>query len=196
MSKGKQTTLFQTWGYEGNEEFLPSSQQPSQPARQSTSDNQKSKTKKTQGQEQVSTSEKKKEEVPDFKIEDDDDIFGHDDEEDELLAKAMEESLAQYNKEKQTSSTKSEPKFQFGKHVQEPKPSTSMAAAASRSSGIIFKRKPSLSNSSLTKHDASEDPVNFEDCPPVPSSEPQESIPGYDLTAGRTWIYPTNYPVR
>ena len=32
--------------------------------------------------------------------------------------------------------------------------------------------------------------------PPIPETQPRENLPGFDLEAGRTWIYPTNYPVR
>ena len=45
-------------------------------------------------------------------------------------------------------------------------------------------------------HEASRDPVNFEDLPPIPNTQASEQIPGFDLDSGRTWIYPTNYPVR
>ena len=38
--------------------------------------------------------------------------------------------------------------------------------------------------------------VNFEELPPIPETQPRENLPGFDLDAGRTWIYPTNYPVR
>ena len=38
--------------------------------------------------------------------------------------------------------------------------------------------------------------VNFEELPPIPETQPRENLPGFDLEAGRTWIYPTNYPVR
>jgi hypothetical protein len=42
----------------------------------------------------------------------------------------------------------------------------------------------------------SNDPVDFEELPPIPLSVPKEDLPGFDVEAGRTWIYPTNYPVR
>ncbi|KAK8734658.1 hypothetical protein OTU49_005919 [Cherax quadricarinatus] len=32
--------------------------------------------------------------------------------------------------------------------------------------------------------------------PSVPESTPLESLPGFDEDAGRTWIYPINYPIR
>ena len=95
MSKGKQTTLLQTWGYEGNSQF-----------------SQKTKT----------------------SIED---AFKNDDFDDALLANAEEEIKVSH-----------------------------------------------------------EDPVDFEDLPPIPDTQPREDLPGFDLEAGRTWIYPTNYPVR
>ena len=44
------------------------------------------------------------------------------------------------------------------------------------------------------QHDG--DPRNFEDLPPIPKTPPSEILPGFDVEAGRTWIYPTNYPVR
>jgi hypothetical protein len=72
MSKGKQTTLLQTWGYEGNDPGLLSQSQ--------QSSKQKPKmvlTAKSQANSSL------------------DDVFGHDDEEDALLARAMEESLAE-----------------------------------------------------------------------------------------------------
>ena len=31
---------------------------------------------------------------------------------------------------------------------------------------------------------------------PPPAATPVESLPGFDNEAGKTWIYPTNYPVR
>ena len=40
------------------------------------------------------------------------------------------------------------------------------------------------------------DPKDFEDLPTVPQTPPSEVLPGFDVEAGRTWIYPTNYPVR
>lgn len=40
------------------------------------------------------------------------------------------------------------------------------------------------------------DPVHFEELPPISLVEAKETLPGFDLEAGRTWIYPTNYPVR
>ena len=46
------------------------------------------------------------------------------------------------------------------------------------------------------KNRKSIDPVNFEELPPIPDSQPVENIPGFDIDAGRTWIYPTNYSVR
>jgi hypothetical protein len=30
---------------------------------------------------------------------------------------------------------------------------------------------------------------------PLPAT-PLETLPGFDLTAGTTWIYPVNYPLR
>jgi len=97
--KQKQTTLFQTWGYEGN----PS---------QSTS--------------QVG------EGLPNKSINDGEaDLFSDDD---EMLAMAMEQSLVEYQ--------------------------GSLGA------------------------------------PSVPSATPLEQLPGFDVSAGATWIYPTNYPVR
>ena len=45
-------------------------------------------------------------------------------------------------------------------------------------------------------HEASRDPMNFEELPVIPNTQATEQIPGFDLTSGRTWIYPTNYPVR
>ena len=43
----------------------------------------------------------------------------------------------------------------------------------------------------MVGHD--DDPRKFEDLPKTP---PSEILPGFDVEAGRTWIYPTNYPVR
>lgn len=107
MSKlSKQTTLLQTWGYEGN-----ASPRPSQSSSSSSSQRPK----------RPSIEE----------------AFQNDDEEDALLLQAMEQ--------------------------------------ADRSES---------------------DPVNFEDLPSIPQSMPLEELPGFDLEAGRTWIYPTNYPVR
>ncbi|XP_071834807.1 Fanconi anemia group M protein-like [Apostichopus japonicus] len=34
------------------------------------------------------------------------------------------------------------------------------------------------------------------DCTSVPEASPLESLPGFDVSAGKLWIYPTNYPVR
>lgn len=34
------------------------------------------------------------------------------------------------------------------------------------------------------------------DCSSVPEASPLESLPGFDVSAGKLWIYPTNYPVR
>ncbi len=48
-------------------------------------------------------------------------------------------------------------------------------------------------NSSSTTRN---DPSNFEELPPVPQTQALENLPGFDNEAGRTWIYPTNYPVR
>jgi len=31
---------------------------------------------------------------------------------------------------------------------------------------------------------------------PPPAATPVESLPGFDNEAGKTWIYPTNYPIR
>ena len=31
---------------------------------------------------------------------------------------------------------------------------------------------------------------------PPPCATPLEDLPGFDMTAGDIWIYPTNYPVR
>ena len=99
---GKQTTLFQTWGYEGNSYLSQSSSQAKKsPAERAFLQN-------------------------------------DNDEDDRLLAEALEKSL----------------------------------------------------------HEASKDPVDFEYCPPVPNTQATEVIPGFDLKTGRTWIYPTNYPVR
>ena len=50
--------------------------------------------------------------------------------------------------------------------------------------------RTSVSNTSLP------DPVNFEEVPVIPQATPLEQLPGFDLESGRTWIYPTNYPVR
>lgn len=32
--------------------------------------------------------------------------------------------------------------------------------------------------------------------PPLPESTPLETLPGFDFEAGKTWVYPINYPVR
>ena len=97
-SKGKQTTLLQTWGYEGNGY---QSQKPSTSSKATIEE-----------------------------------AFQNDDIDDALLANAEEEGV-------------------------------------------------SISNQ-----------TNFEELPPIPKSQPREILTGFDVEAGRTWIYPTNYPVR
>ena len=99
----KQTTLFQTWGYEGN---IPSGQN-------------------------ISSQNVRNPEVSQFQNDENDDAF---------LIQAMEEE------------------------------------------------------ENMVGHD--DDPKDFEDLPPIPQTPPSEILPGFDVEAGRTWIYPTNYPVR
>ena len=105
-NKGKQTTLFQTWGYEGNPSQLSQTQ------------------KKTVRKQSI------------------EEAFQADDLDDELFAQFDE--------------------------------------APQNGSKLIDKT----------------DPVDFEELPDVPQTQPLEEIPGFDVQAGRTWIYPTNYPVR
>lgn len=108
MSKGKQTTLLQTWGYEGNSSHFSQSQKKNE--------------------------RKSIEEA----FQDDDDL-------DEALFAQVEEDV---------------------------QPSTSIATSSRNIS------------------------MGFEDLPPIPQTQPLEVLPGFDVEAGRTWIYPTNYSVR
>lgn len=101
MSKQKQTTLFQTWGYEGNPSQSTSQDGDGLPSK-SCNDGEA-------------------------------DLFSDDD---EMLAAAMEQSLVEYQ-------------------------STQGAQVLAS-----------------------------------PSATPLEQLPGFDVSAGSTWIYPTNYPVR
>ncbi|XP_076064311.1 FA complementation group M isoform X2 [Oratosquilla oratoria] len=41
-----------------------------------------------------------------------------------------------------------------------------------------------------------EEEYGIESTPVLPPCHPLETLPGFDLDAGRTWIYPVNYPVR
>ena len=41
-----------------------------------------------------------------------------------------------------------------------------------------------------------EDEGEDEDVPPPLPATPLETLPGFDLSAGTTWIYPINYPLR
>ncbi len=193
MSKGKQTTLFQTWGYEGNDSFLPSSQQSqNRPSTQGIQNKGKKKT--SDSKHKPSTMEEPKPMAEVINLDsDEEDVFGHDEEEDRILAQAMEESLAQFKAEQQQLLQEPQPgpsgvqKFSFLK-----RPSTT----SPKNTYLQPKKSAHKPEENHLSNVSANDPVDFEDCPPIPMTEPQEDLPGYDLEAGRTWIYPTNYPVR
>eukprot|EP00095_Tigriopus_kingsejongensis_P003009 maker-scaffold170_size291898-snap-gene-0.16 protein:Tk03009 transcript:maker-scaffold170_size291898-snap-gene-0.16-mRNA-1 annotation:"hypothetical protein LOTGIDRAFT_127429" len=111
---GRQTTLFQTWGYEGNIPEPPVTPMGPPPGRA--------------GRPRPSPSASL-------------DFSDNADEDDALLSMALDESVAQH-------------RF----------------------------------DSALARGDAAP--------PCLPTATPQEDLPGFDVEAGRSWVYPINYPLR
>ncbi|XP_064600468.1 Fanconi anemia group M protein-like [Liolophura sinensis] len=105
-----------------------------------------------------------------------------DEEEDELLARALEESLLYAHPAGTATSTSSH----GGKAVPD---SSKPACQPSTSAGEHMELSEDL-NIALDSHMFAAD---FE---PSQSLSQIEDIPGFDKVAGKMWIYPTNYPLR
>ncbi|XP_076312701.1 FA complementation group M [Tachypleus tridentatus] len=123
-------------------------------------------------------------------------VIESDDENDEALVQAMEESLFEYKKDSYVSCDN-----------QASESNNKTNACDMESSSVYFevKRKGCSFGSDLTCNlvesiDDSENNENFVQAgvntKQIPSCTPLESLPGFDTEAGKTWIYPTNYPVR
>ncbi|XP_013379529.1 Fanconi anemia group M protein [Lingula anatina] len=154
MSKSKQTTLFQSWGNKG-EGARPrvSSQKPSTSSGISGSAS-------TSGAKRTITGD------PVDTVE----LLDSEDEEDMLLAMAMEQSLKE---------------IQPGQDLADPKPTCINPLPAC---GNITNIAISSANDDHASHtDVARTDIN---------NTSIEEIPGFDMSAGRLWIYPTNYPVR
>lgn len=113
------------------------------------------------------------------------DLCDGDEEEDELLARALEESLLYAKAAGRTTSTSSlDGKSLPDKNVFKP------ACQPSTSTSEHMEDLPEDLNCAL---DSDLFPGDFK---PSQSLSQIEDIPGFDKVAGKMWIYPTNYPLR
>ena len=186
MNKPKQMTLFQSWGAGGNETPAAQSSNPTRKKANKSNANKK----KLQPPSTVGKTNAKSNGFQEF-------VDLCSDSDDDQLLMALEESM-KMTPQIEKSDTKSlyydttEPNFdldwedefedQYDQQTSVVNASTSINCATSFFNGV--------KNSSISRK--SDSVIGMS----VPNSSAIENLPGFDLEAGRLWIYPTNYPIR